>query len=101
MEKGSAGRFVVDRHLQIGSVLVSCEDNSVYIVSGIYSSWREMLEGYPVPQIVEATLIPYDGKIICDGIVQPYGICLGKNMADEVQRLYRTAKESGNLIKML
>ena len=42
------GRFVVDRHLKRGSVLISVENKQVYIVKGICSSWRELLELLPV-----------------------------------------------------
>ncbi len=96
------GRFIVERHLKSGSVLVSCDRNDeVYIVSGIYSSWREMLDGYPMPQIVQASLIPFENVIIHDGIIQPYGICLGKNMADEARQIYLKAKENGCLHKVI
>lgn len=68
------GRFIVERHLKFGSVLVSCDRNDeVYIVRGIYSSWREMLDGFPMPQIVQTLLIPFG-----NGIVQPYGFSLEK-----------------------
>lgn len=32
------GKFIVDRHLQKGSVLISVENEEVYIAKGIYSS---------------------------------------------------------------
>jgi hypothetical protein len=96
------GRFIVERHLKSGSVLVSCDRNDeVYCVCGIYSSWREMLEGFPMPQIVQTSLIPFDNVIIHDGIVQPYGICLGKNMADEARQIYLKAKENGYIHKII
>ncbi|WP_310604589.1 hypothetical protein [Anaerosporobacter sp.] len=95
------GKFVVERHLKSGSVLVSCDKEEVYIVCGIYSSWREMLDGFPMPQIVQTSLIPFDNVIIHDGIVQPDGICLGKNMADEARQIYLNAKEKDSLIKVI
>ena len=70
------GKFIVDRHLRKGSVLISVDNNEVYVVKGIYSSWKEILGGYPMPQIVEATLMPFRDVIIHDGIVAPYGVCL-------------------------
>ena len=96
-KKAVHGKFIVDRHLKKGSVLISIENNEVYIVKGIYSSWREMLENYPMPQIVEATLMPFRDVIIYDGIVAPYGMCLGKNMSDQSKQIYLAAKTSGNL----
>lgn len=91
------GKFIVDRHLKKGSVLISVDNNEVYVVKGIYSSWREMLESYPMPQIVEATLMPFRDVIIHDGIVAPYGVCLGRNMSEQSKLIYLEAKSKGNL----
>ncbi|MCI9083271.1 MAG: hypothetical protein HFI70_13510 [Lachnospiraceae bacterium] len=96
-KKAIRGKFIVDRHLKKGSVLVSVDNNEVYIVKGIYTSWREMLESYPMPQIVEATLLPYRDVIIHDGIVVPYRVCLGRNMSEESKQIYLAAKANGNL----
>lgn len=96
-KKAIHGKFIVDRHLKKGSVLISVDNNEVYIVKGIYSSWREMLEGFPMPQIVEATLLPFKDVIIHDGIIIPHRICLGKNMSEQSKQIYLTAKANGNL----
>ncbi len=96
------GEFVVERHLKNGSILISCdEDGRVYRVRGIYSSWREMLGTLPMPQIVETSLIPFQDVIIHDGIVMPYGVCLGKNMADQARRMYLNAKEHKQIIECI
>ena len=91
------GKFIVDRHLRKGSVLISVDNNEVYIVKGIYSSWKEILGGYAMPQIVEATLMPFRDVIIHDGIVAPYGVCLGRNMSEQSKQTYLAAKSNGNL----
>ncbi len=95
------GRFVVDRHLKRGSVLISVENKQVYIVKGICSSWRELLEGYPMPQIVQATLLPFGDVIIHDGVVSPYQMCLGKNMSEQSKQIYLAAKADGMLHERL
>ena len=91
------GEFIVDRHLKKGSVLISIENNETYIVKGIYSPWREILENFPMPQIVKATLMPFRDMIIHDGIVAPSGVCLGRNMSEQSKQIYMTAKKNGNL----
>lgn len=96
------GKFVVERHLKSGSILISCDDDGrVYKVQGIYSSWREMLETLPMPQIVETSLIPFQDVIIHDGIVMPYRVCLGKNMADQARHMYLHAKEHKQIIECM
>lgn len=96
-KKAIHGKFIVERHLRKGSVLISVDNNEVYIVKGIYSSWREILENFSMPQVVEATLMPFKDVIIHDGIVAPYGVCLGKNMSEQSKQIYLTAKANGNL----
>ena len=101
-KKAVHGKFVVERHLKNGSILVSCdEDGSVYRVRGIYSSWRELMGTLPMPQIVETSLIPIQNVIIHDGIVMPYRVCLGKNMADQARNMYMNAKEQKRIIDSL
>lgn len=91
------GKFIVDRHLQKGSVLISVENEEVYIVKGIYSSWREMLSNMPLPHIVTVTLIPFQGVIIYDGTLLTNGVTLGKNLSDHCKEVYRNAKKEGRL----
>ena len=95
------GTFVVDRHLKAGSVLIFCETNEVYIAKGIYSGWREMLADRPLPQLIKAALIPFQGVIISDGLIELYGAHLGKNMADDARSIYLYAKADNRLIKSL
>ena len=91
------GKFIVDRHLRKGSVLIPVDNNEVYVVKGIYSSWRELLDGYPMPQIVKTTLMPFRDAIIHDGILSIYGMCLGRNMSEQSKQNYLDAKSNGNL----
>lgn len=40
-------------------------------------------------------------EIISDGLVMPYNIVIGKNMAKQFKDVYMSAKKSGTLIKSL
>lgn len=55
----------------------------------------------PMTQIVETSLIPFQNVIIHDGIVMPYGVCLGKNMADQAKYMYINAKEHKRIIECM
>ena len=99
-KKRRRGRFLVERNLKKGSILVAA-DKKVYLVKGIYSSWREMLGDLPMPQVVDATLIPFQGEIICDGLIHPYGVCMGKNIADEAKNIYLDAKNRDKIYTCL
>lgn len=60
----------------------------------IVNSWKKAIHG---KFIVRATLMPFKDVIIHDGIVAPYGVCLGKNMSEQSKQIYLTAKANGNL----
>ena len=90
----------MERHLKKGTIFVS-EDDKVYQVQGIISSWEEMFFYAPMPLLMEATFIPFRDVIISDGLVMPYNIVIGKNMAKQFKNVYMSAKKSGTLIKSL
>lgn len=94
------GRFIMERHLKNGTIFVS-DDNKVYQVQGIISSWKEMFMHAPMPLLMEATFIPFRDVIISDGLVMPYNIVLDGNIAEQFKNIYMDAKKNGNLIKSL
>lgn len=92
-----SGTFVVERHLKKGSVFILTNDNSVYMVKGIFSDWNEMLCGAPLPTMVNATLIPYKDVIISDGMVSVFNVHLGRNYSDAFKEVYMNAKRNGTI----
>ena len=62
------GRFIIERYLKKGSVFISTNDESVYLVNGIIDSWEDMLSGVPTPIIVDAVLLPFKDCIITDAL---------------------------------
>lgn len=95
------GKFIMERHLKKGTIFISMEDEQVYQVSGIISSWEEMFYGAPMPLIVEATFIPFRDVIISDGLVIPYNIMLGGGMKRMFKDVYMAAKKSGQIHRSL
>ena len=66
------GKFIMERHLKKGTIFISLQNEEVYQVSGIISSWEEMFYGAPMPLMIEATFMPFRDVIISDGLVMPY-----------------------------
>lgn len=95
------GRFIMERHLKKGTIFISLEDEKVYQVQGIISSWEEMFPFAPMPLMMEATFIPFRNVIISDSIVMPYMISIGNNMKKQFKDIYMNAKKQGTLIKSL
>lgn len=100
-KRGIKGKFIIERHLKSGSILISMEDEKVYQVAGIISSIEEMFYYAPMPLMVQATLLPFRDKIITDGLIMPYSLLIGGNMKRQFKEVYMTAKRSGKLQKSL
>lgn len=86
------GRYILERHLKKGSVFISTEDGTVYMVKGLFSTWTEMLGESPV--LLDAVLIPFRDSIISDGLVVPYCVRFGKEVRDEFKEVYMNAKRN-------
>lgn len=91
------GRYVIERHLKKGSIFLNTADWSVYLVSGLQSSWEEMLSGRPLPAMVSATLIPFRGRIVTDGLIEASAVCFGRDYREKFRKIYMNAKKSGAL----
>ena len=81
------------------------EDNhdSVFLVCGLNSSIEEMFPSdyFPLPVIVKATLLPFKGRIITDGLVQRYNIFSGGGVKKMLRETYSEAKINGRIITSL
>ena len=95
------GKFMMERHLKKGTIFISLEDEEVYQVSGIISSWEEMFYGAPMPLMIDATFMPFQDVIISDGLVMPYNIFVGGNMKRMLRDAYMAAKKSGQIHRSL
>jgi hypothetical protein len=96
-----SGSFLVERHLKKGTIFMSGENNDVYQVVGLISSWEEILHDRPMPVLLDATLLPFRDVIISDGIVMVRPIIIGGGMAEEFKRQYMDAKKAGKIHKTL
>ena len=90
-----SGRYILERRLKKGSVFISVEDGTVYMVKGLFSTWAEMLGKSPV--LLEAVFIPFRGSIISDGLVVPYRVCFGKGAIEDFKEMYMNAKRNNTI----
>ena len=71
---------------------ISVEDETVYMVKGLFSTWSEMLGNSPV--LLDAVLLPFLDSIISDGLVVPYHIYFGKGAREGFKEDYMNAKRA-------
>ena len=93
--------FVLERHLSKGSIFINPDIGKVYLVKGLTQTWSEMLPRAKPPIVLEATLIPFCGCIISDGLVAPLRVSLGSGYRESFKQLYLEAKQSGKIITSL
>lgn len=92
--------FFILRHLKKGSIFIG-KDDKVYAVHGIQDPLEEVIPSYALPQMVEAILLPFKGKIIYDGLLSGYSIHFGGGIRSNLSRLYMTAKQKDRIITTL
>lgn len=95
------GRFVLERHLKKGSILISMDGKSVYQVRGINSSWEEMFFYMQPPVMIDATLLPYRGIITSDGLVSSLPVSFGGGIKKEFREIYSSAKTRKQILTSL
>ena len=95
------GRFILERHLKKGSIFINTDTDEVYQVSGIISSWEEMLWMYDIPVLISATLIPFKDVVISDGLVRVMPIIMGSGIKKMAKDSYMNAKNAGRIIRSL
>ena len=93
--------FVLERHLSKGSIFINPETGRVYLVKGLTQKWNEMFPWANPPIVLEATLIPFCGCIISDGLVAPLRVSLGPGYRESFKQLYLEAKQCGRIITSL
>ncbi len=91
------GSFFILRHLKKGSIFIGKED-IVYAVHGILDPLDEVIPSYSLPQMVEAVLLPFKGRIIYDGLLSGYSIHFGGGIRSNLNRLYMNAKQRNRII---
>jgi hypothetical protein len=96
-----AGSFYIVRALKKYTVFLS-EDipPRAYGVLGL-STPIEDLAGGPLPVLAQAVLLPFEGQIIYDGLLQWYAVVFGPGIRARLNAEYRNAQEREGVITTL
>src|SRR5437588_6500631 len=75
------GTFVVLRHHKNYTIFLGTgEESRAYAVLGLTTDLAEMAPKPYLPVIVKTVLLPYEGVIVCDGLVVFHNVTIGPNM---------------------
>jgi hypothetical protein len=96
------GKFYVFRYLTKYTVFLTSggSPNKAYGVLGLADPLEEVIGPY-LPRLITAVLLPFQGKIIYDGLVSGFNITFGGGMKRMLNEEYKQAKEAFGIITSL
>jgi hypothetical protein len=96
------GKFYVFRHLTKYTIFLgsSGSPNKAYGVLGLADPLEEVIGPY-LPRLIETVLLPFNGRIIYDGLVSGYNITFGGGIKRSLNEEYKQAKEAFGIITSL
>ncbi len=98
-----SGDFFILKHLKKHSIFLSQikgQPARAYAVLGLLSSLAEVIGPY-LPVLVKAVLLPFEEKIIYDGILQPYSVMFGPGIRADLNDQLRDLQEREGVITNL
>ena len=96
-----ARTFYIVRHLKKYTVFLLDETPAhAYGVLGLFSPIEEVA-GPTLPVLVQAVLLPFEGQITYDSLLQPYTIFFGPNIRRRLNETYRNVQEREGIITTL
>lgn len=98
-EKFIPGEFFIVRFLKSYAVFLA--KDRAYGVLALHSDWEVVLPNFQPPIATEAVLLPFRGKIVYDGILEPYRIVFGSGFRRSLNEAYMAAKQKGGIITSL
>jgi hypothetical protein len=94
-----AGEFMIERVLKKYAIFIGNE--KVYGVLALTEPFRQVIGGMPLPVYVKTVLLPFNGKIIYDGLIEGYNIFFGHGVATSASNTYKAAKQQGMIVESL
>ncbi|MCX6292009.1 MAG: hypothetical protein NT126_09635 [Bacteroidetes bacterium] len=86
--------FIIFRSLKKYAIFI--DGKNIYGVQALWDAFPDLIPEFPA--YIRTTILPFKGKIIYDGFLEPYSIHFGKNIRDSLNREYQEAKKSGKII---
>lgn len=93
------GEFYIERYLAKHAILI--KDDTVYAVLGLYSPLEASAPREVLPVYVKTVLLPFKGRIIYDGLFQPYQVYFGPGIRSGLRETYLTAKQNQRIVESL
>lgn len=92
------GKFIFLKKYKNWYAMKHIETSKYYAVLALTSPIEEMVEDFSV---IETALVPYEGHIVCDGLIVNNNMLLGKNISKTCRDGYHQARKSEDLVRKL
>ena len=92
-------KFLFIKSYKKYSVFMDFSNNKIYGVNGISSPIINIIPY--LPKMIKTTLIPFNGKIIFDSLIEVENITFGKNMEKSFNEEYMKLKRKIGIIEVL
>lgn len=94
-----AGEFFIERYLAKHAIFI--KDQTVYAVVGLFDPFDIIIGREQPPAYVKAVLLPFKGRIITDGLLQPRQILFGSGITSDLREIYLLAKQNHRIVESL
>lgn len=88
----------MERILKKYAVFISSK-NDVYAVLPLSDSFEKFVHKGELPLYIKTVLLPFNGKIVYDGLFERYSISFGGGIKNDLKELYLIAKQNGKIIE--
>lgn len=93
------GKFFIERFLARHAIFI--KDDDVFAVIAISNPIEDFIPREALPVYVRAVLLPFKGRIIYDGLLEPYSVSFGGGIRAELKEAYLKARQNGRIIESL
>jgi hypothetical protein len=93
------GQFYIERFLKSHAIFIG--EDKVYGVLGLYQGFDEFFHKSHLPICIKTVLLPFQGKIVYDGLMQGYNVFFGSGIKSSLKEEYMKAKQNGRIITAL
>ena len=96
-----AGEFYVLRFLKKYTVFLTAKEPTVaYGVVALSEPFEEVID-QPLPFLCKTVLLPFQGRIVYDGLLSGYNLIIGSNIRRELNDAYNAAKKRHGIVTSL
>ena len=95
VSKSISGDFCFLKRYKDHCAVRHLESNKFYAIKSLTTPLESMVGEF---EIVTLCILSFNGELLCDGLVRPQNIRLGKNYTKEFRDSYWEAKRNDNLI---